>query len=130
MKPKPRSTCFWIICIAVLLALSCAALFLLPRLSVGGTIANIYVDGECRYSIDLSQVTKPTSFTIETEAGSNTVTVEPGRIRISEADCPDQICVNQGWITGGITPVVCLPHQVVIQIQRDTATANVDIVSQ
>ena len=60
---------------------------------------------------------KPFFFTVEGPAGlTNTILVEPGRIRVSEADCPDQICVHQGFISDGTTPIVCLPNKLIIQI--------------
>ena len=40
-----------------------------------------------------------------------------GRIRVESADCPDQVCVDQGWISDGTVPVVCLPNRLVIQIE-------------
>ena len=42
--------------------------------------------------------------------------MEPGRIRVSAADCPDQVCVEQGYISDGTVPIVCLPHGLVIEI--------------
>lgn len=42
--------------------------------------------------------------------------VEPGRIRIVSATCPDQVCVRQGWISDSTVPVVCLPNQVIVEI--------------
>ena len=59
---------------------------------------------------------EPRSLVLEDESGSNTVTVEKGRICILEADCPDQICVNQGWISDSTVPIVCLPHKLMIEI--------------
>ena len=56
------------------------------------------------------------TLTFEDERGTNTVLVEPGRIRISEADCPDQVCVNQGFISDGTVPIVCLPHRLLVEI--------------
>ena len=44
------------------------------------------------------------------------VEITGGRIRVRRANCPDQVCVRQGWISDSSVPVVCLPHQVVIQI--------------
>lgn len=91
-------------------------------------IAKISQNGQLLEEIDLSQVKEPYSFVIEGENGAlNTVQVEPGRICISEASCPDQICVHQGWISDGSEPIVCLPNQVIIQItgggsQVDAAT--------
>lgn len=91
-------------------------------------IAKISQNGQLLDEIDLSQVKEPYSFVIEGENGAlNTVQVEPGRICISEASCPDQICVHQGWISDGSEPIVCLPNQLIIQItgggsQVDAAT--------
>ena len=33
-----------------------------------------------------------------------------------EADCPDQVCVRQGWVQDRTVPIVCLPHRLVIEI--------------
>lgn len=80
-------------------------------------IAKITQNGQVVEEIDLSQVKESYSFVVEGENGAlNTVRVEPGRICISEASCPDQICVHQGWIDDGSEPIVCLPNQVIIQI--------------
>ena len=91
-------------------------------------IVKITQKGQVLQEIDLTQVKEPYSFVIEGESGAlNTVQVEPGRICISEASCPDQVCVHQGWISDGSEPIVCLPNQVIIQItgggsQVDAAT--------
>ena len=80
-------------------------------------IAKITQKGQVLEEIDLSQVKDSYSFVIEGEDGAlNTVLVEPGRICISEASCPDQVCVHQGWIDDASEPIVCLPNQVIIQI--------------
>lgn len=49
--------------------------------------------------------------------GSNTVTVSAGRVCVSAADCPDQTCVRQGWVSDSGTPIVCLPHQLTILVK-------------
>ena len=80
-------------------------------------MARITLDGALVREIDLTGVEEPFSFTVEGPAGlTNTILVEPGRIRVSEADCPDQICVHQGFISDGTTPIVCLPNKLIIQI--------------
>ena len=43
--------------------------------------------------------------------------VEPGRIRVESADCPDKVCVNQGYISDGTVPIACLPHKLIIRIE-------------
>ena len=78
--------------------------------------ARILRDGALLEEIDLDRVAEPYSFTLEDGSGANTVQVERGRIRISAADCPDQVCVKQGWISGGAVPIICLPHRLTIEI--------------
>ena len=56
---------------------------------------------------------------MEWEDGYNVIEVERGRIRVAEADCPDQVCVRQGWISNSVVPIACLPHRLVIQLDSD-----------
>lgn len=106
-----------IILIALLAAAVLSAGFLLlQQKQTSSPVARITRDGELIREIPLDEVEESYSFVVEDEAGSNTILVEPGRIRVSEADCPDQVCVNQGFISDGTVPVVCLPHKLMIEI--------------
>ena len=49
--------------------------------------------------------------------------VRAGAIRVSEADCPDKICVGMGWLTDGAFPIVCLPHRLMIRLKGTAADA-------
>ena len=93
-----------------------AAVLLLRGGSAPSPVARITRDGVLLEEIDLETVDQPRSFTLEDGSGTNTVQVERGRIRVSEADCPDQVCVNQGWISDGTAPIICLPHRLMIEI--------------
>ena len=90
---------------------------LLGRWSGGGHMARIYQDGVLIREIDLDSLSAPLTFTVEFQGRTNTITAQPGRIRVESADCPDQVCVDQGWISDGTVPVVCLPNRLVIQIE-------------
>ena len=93
-----------------------AVFILLQRGRAPAPVARISRDGVLLEEIDLNQVEESYTLTFEDERGTNTVLVEPGRIRISEADCPDQVCVNQGFISDGTVPIVCLPHRLLVEI--------------
>lgn len=106
-----------------LLVVLLIALALIFRHWDSGDMANIYQDGVLIQSIDLSRVEEPYSFTVTDDQGhENTIEVEPGRIRVSEASCPDQICVNTGWLDSGIEPIVCLPARLVIRLEKTGGT--------
>ena len=93
-----------------------AAYILFRGAGTAGPVARVTRDGVLLEEIDLSRVDAPYSLTFEDGSGSNTVLVERGRIRVSEADCPDQICVHQGWISDDLIPIICLPHRLLIEI--------------
>lgn len=93
-----------------------AAVLLLRGGSAPSPVARITRDGVLLEEIDLETVDQPRSFTLEDGSGTNTVQVERGRIRVSEADCPDQVCVSRGWISDGTVPIICLPHKLMIEI--------------
>ena len=105
-----------ILLLLVLVGAACAA-YVLLRPAGTGVVARITLDGELVEEIDLSAVTEPYTFTLEGPGGfTNTIEVEHGRIRVLEAGCPDQVCVNQGYISDGTVPIVCLPNRLVIEI--------------
>ena len=105
-----------ILALLVVTAASAAFLLLRPK-DTAHPVAQITLDGEVVREIDLDGVEEPWSFTVEGKTGlTNTILVEHGRIRVDHADCPDQICVNQGFISDGATPIVCLPNKLIIQI--------------
>lgn len=111
-------TKYWVLLFAAMLAL-CAGLSLLLLRGSGSARAEIWSDGKLLCTVDLH---RDQTFTVETDLGTNTVEVRGGTIRVTEADCPDQICVRRGACSGG-APVVCLPHRLVI---RFTGGGTVD----
>ncbi|MCL2045778.1 MAG: NusG domain II-containing protein [Oscillospiraceae bacterium] len=82
--------------------------------------AKVYQDGILIATLDLSAYDEPYTFVVQWESFENVIEVENGRIRIAHADCPDNFCVHQGWISGGARPIVCLPHRLIIQLENPT----------
>lgn len=93
-----------------------AAYILLRDRGTDAPVARVTRDGVLLKEIDLGGVDAPYSLTFEDGSGTNTVLVEKGRVCVSEADCPDQICVHQGWISDSVIPIICLPHRLMIEI--------------
>lgn len=115
---------FWLFLVGAILLVSAIASVLVLRGRTGTSTAFVYQDGECIRTIALDDVNKPFSFTVEWEDGYNVIEVERGRIRVAAADCPDQVCVRQGWISNSVVPTACLPHRLVIQLE--SAGSGVD----
>lgn len=111
-----KKTKIWIAVLLSVVLLGLLGFFALSRLG-GGTIAVITVDGQEYKRIDLSRVTESYDIEIDTKYGHNTVHVEPGCIAVTQANCPDGICVAQGAIDRGGVPIICMPHRLVVKIE-------------
>ncbi len=108
-----------IICLCSLLAL------ILPAEKGNSYIADIYQDGALIMSLPL-QEEEDRVFTITGENGCrNQVEIRSGSIGICWADCPDKLCVGQGFIKDSRLPITCLPNRLVIQL-RPTADSHKD----
>ncbi len=105
----------WIIVIAAV-ALVAGALSLWLFSARTGSVVEVVQDGNVIEEIDLLRVREAYRFTVTSpDGGVNTVLVQPGRVCVESADCPDKICVQRGWLTDEPTPIVCLPHRLVIR---------------
>ena len=100
---------YWIMLIGMLFLL-CAALAFFPAKQKTAGSAKVTSEGKVIHILDLSE---DREFTVTVGSGRNTITVKDGKIAVTEADCPDQYCVRQGFCNGG-TQIVCLPHKLVI----------------
>ncbi len=104
---------YLVLILAAIVAAAGIALLLAPK---KGMYAVIFLDGELYTTIDLNNVEEP--YTIQV-GGGNTVRVEKGRVRMESADCPDKLCVNQGWSSSVAKPIVCLPNKVMIIVENE-----------
>ena len=107
----------WVLALLAAAAVLATVALVIPPKQEEDPVARITLDGKLVKEIKLNQVGASFSFTVTGASGlTNTILVEKGRIRVEEADCPDQICVDQGFISDGTVPIVCLPNHLVIEI--------------
>lgn len=76
-------------------------------------------DGREVYAADL-KATEDIVFPVTYQGHVNTVEIQDHRIRVKDADCPDQTCVHMGWLSSASMPIVCLPHKLVVEYTDDT----------
>lgn len=80
--------------------------------------AEIYQGGRLLYSIPLNNISENRSIIIESPGGGkNEIELRPGSIGIVSADCPDRLCVRQGFISDARLPITCLPNRLVILLR-------------
>lgn len=111
-----------IIIAALLLAAVGAGLwFFLGR--TPGAWAVVRVEGRevARYSLSQNGV-------YPLNGGTNVLTVEDGAASVTEADCPDKICVEQGRVRYTGQCITCLPNKLTVTLEGGDAP-EVDLVS-
>jgi len=87
--------------------------------------AVIKIDNKIIQTIDLNAVKSQKEWKIYTKPGDyNLIEVLPGKIRIKDANCPNKICVKEGWVSQAGQILVCLPHKLIININGKNNTVD------
>ena len=89
--------------------------------------ATITSAGKVVRTIDLDPAGGKQILQVSGRLGAATVEVVEGKIRMLAANCPNQICVKQGWIQEPGATIVCLPGEIIIHLE---GPAPVDAVTR
>ena len=88
--------------------------------------AVIYQNGRELMRINLNTASD-NSFIIPGKKGSsNTITIKDHDIFVSDAGCPDKLCVKQGSAVSSHIPVICLPNKLIIVVENSTEGGDLD----
>ena len=105
------------ICLAAVAAIFLAAVVsvvLMSRQTNRHTVV-IEQNGEILFRLDLDKE-QDKEFTVASpDGGWNTIRISGGTVCVSDADCPDKTCVKTGILRNEGTPIVCLPHKLIIR---------------
>lgn len=114
---KIRKTDLYLIAGLLLVAVTLfVGIRLYGKMTTTEAVAVVTVDGKeyGRYPLE-----KDHTETIHLPDGSyNTFEVKDGYVSMTDASCPDQICVNHSRISKKNETIVCLPDKVVITVEN------------
>jgi len=79
--------------------------------------AVIKAQGKIVREVVLSDSGGRSTLVVNGRAGPSTIEVEGKRIRMKEANCPDKICVRQGWIEKPGDSIACIPGEIIVRIE-------------
>ena len=86
-------------------------------------VAVVKIDGKIAGTYDLDEDKR-----IKINNGTNIFEIKNGKVKMVEADCPDQLCVHQRAINASGENIICLPNRVVVQIETK-ADSEIDAVT-
>lgn len=81
----------------------------------GGNVI-IIQDGE---RIDSYSLKEDRTISVSGETGYNLILINNGKVKVSDADCPDKLCIRQQTIDRNGESIICLPHKLVILIESE-----------
>lgn len=96
----------------LLIAGIASSVFLIYGGAAGETV-KITANGTTYGTYDLS---KDQIIDVKINAHHNIVEIKGGEVFITDADCPDKLCIRQGHINNTSQSIVCLPNKVVIEL--------------
>ena len=106
---------YWIMIFGAILAV-CLVLVFIPADDTPALQAQIRSED----SVVIVDLLQPQELVFNSsDGGYNIVTVKGGKIAVTEANCPDQYCVRQGFCNSG-EQIVCLPHKLVISFMGES----------
>ena len=77
----------------------------------GADTVTVKVDGKVTGTYPLAKDQK-----IRINGGTNILTIKNGKAKMTDADCPDQLCVHQKAASKNHESIICLPNKVVVEV--------------
>jgi len=111
-----------IILIASILAVAIAFLLIVELTKEEGAGVVVKVDG-----VEVAEYSLSKNGTYPLNGGTNILVIEDGRAYLSDANCPDKLCVHQGKISRTGEVITCLPNKLTVTVFG--AEESVDLIS-
>ncbi len=86
--------------------------------------AKITIGGKLYKEVPLTGQVQKKELVLDTGHGINKAVIENETITITEADCPDGICTQTGFIGKPGQSITCLPHKLHIEIVGKSLKSN------
>ena len=111
-----------IILIASILVVAIAFFLIVELIKEEGAGVVVKVDG-----VEVAEYSLSKSGTYPLNGGTNILVIEDGRAYLSDANCPDKLCVHQGKISRTGEVITCLPNKLTVTVFG--AEESVDLIS-
>lgn len=90
----------------------CGILYSMSFPSAGGVLIKT-PGAEYRYPINKDQLV-----TVKGLLGPYVIEIKNGKVRALEANCPERICIDRGWVYRSGDSIVCIPNHIIIRLEN------------
>ena len=124
-KPQKSKYTRDLIIVAILLAAALVLFFWMRSLQArdtgSGAQAVVTVEGR-----EIGRYPLQKSGTFPLNGGTNILVVENGEAWVSEANCPDKVCMGMGKISRNGEFIACLPNRLLVVVEGAAESSPVD----
>lgn len=117
-----------IVLAVVIVLLATAGLLLFNLLKVDGEYVSVKIDGVEKYRYSLEENIDTVIYSGENNEYENRIVIKDGVACVSQANCPDKICVGHRAVSKVNESIVCIPHKLVVEIVSSEAVEVPDVV--
>ena len=100
-----------IVCIMIVAVVLCVPLFF-----------SVYVKEKQVLRIDLS---KDKTYVVNGKLGKVHIEVKQKKVRVTQEKSPHHYCSKQGYVSDANVPIVCLPNETVVKIEKEASQDTV-----
>ena len=111
-----------IILIASILIVAIASFLFIELGKEEGARVVVAVDGK-----EIATYSLSSNGTYQLNGGTNILCIENGKAYLTDANCPDKLCVHQGKISKTNEVITCLPNKLTVTVKG--ADDSVDLIS-
>ena len=111
-----------IILIASILIVAIAFFLIVELTKEEGAGVTVKVDG-----VKVAEYSLSKNGTYPLNGGTNILVIENGKAYLTDANCPDKLCVHQGKISMTGETITCLPNKLTVSVFG--AEQSVDLIS-
>ncbi len=81
-----------------------------------GSVLLVELEGAAIYKGSMSE---NRTVTVKGRFGEVRIRVEEGRVAVTDAHCPNKVCVRTGWRSLAGESIICVPNRVLVKILGD-----------
>ena len=118
MRKKYIADLFLVISLVILTFVT--SIFIYRKQTSNKIYVEVSIDGEITSTYLLDE-----NIEIMLDTG-NMLVIKDRSVCISDANCPDGLCVKQGTISKANESIICLPNKLVVRIVEDNTSLNKD----
>lgn len=117
-----------LVVLVILLAAGLLFAWLLPKDTGGPLTLRITLDGTEIGVYNLDETEAGTLVTIGEAPYPMTIELAPDGVRVAETTCPHGDCAAAGWIDQAGEQIVCLPNRLILSLEGEMQTTEIDVI--